>query len=254
MENINVLFWQSTIEEIQQGFIYRKRAEDFMCLICGESFKDGMIYRNEDQYMDAKMIMKNHILEQHGSVFDFLLNLSKRYTGLTEIQKEIMEYLYLGLTDKEIIKKQGGKSPATIRNHRFKFREKEKQARIYLALIGLLELSREPGENPEELIDVHRRATMVDDRYVITQGEREKILNSYLVNGKVSSFPSKEKKKLVILQYIMEAFSPNMEYSEKEVNDIIKQNIDDYVAVRRYLIQYGYMDRERDGSRYWINE
>lgn len=250
MENINDAFWQANLEEMRQGYRYRNREEDFLCLICGETFKDGMIYRNGAQYMDAKMKMKNHITEKHQSVFYYLINLSKRYTGLTDTQKEVMEDLYRGLTDKEIVKKQGGKSPATIRNHRFKLREKEKQSRVFLALMGLLNHGEKVGS--EELVDIHRKATMVDDRYVITRGEREKVLKAYVEEGKIKTFPSKEKKKIIILQYIMEGFAPNREYTEKEVNEIIKNKIEDFVTVRRYLIQYGFMDRRRDGSHYWV--
>jgi len=36
------------------------------------------------------------------------------------------------------------------------------------------------------------------------------------------------------------------------VNEIIKSLIDDYVTVRRYLIEYGFMDRNKDGSEYRV--
>jgi len=252
MKKTEEIFWSSSIDEIVKGYIYNKTTEEYTCLICGESFIKGIIYPKDHRFMDAKKTVETHITEKHGSVFDFLINLSKRYTGLTDIQKDILTGLYQGLTDKEIVKKQGGKSPSTIRNHRFKLREKEKQARVYLALMSLLESGGQEGERFEDLIDLHREATMVDDRYVITQEEREKVLKNYLDDGRVKAFPSKEKKKLIILQYIIEKFERNKTYTEKEINDIIKGTIEDFVTVRRYLIQYGFMDRKRDGSEYWL--
>lgn len=252
MNDLNEVFWKASLEEIKRGYIYNDVKEGFTCLICGEYFPDGLIYKKKDQWMDAKMMIKTHITDTHGSVFNYLINLSKRYTGLTDIQKEILEGLYLGLTDKEILKEQGGKSPSTIRNHRFKLREKEKQARIYLALMSLLESSDQDKETFNDLVEPHREATMVDDRYVITQEEREKVLKNHMEEGKVKAFPSKEKKKLIILQYIIERFEGNKTYTEKEVNEIIKGIIEDFVTVRRYLIQYGFMDRKKDGSEYWI--
>ena len=45
---------------------------------------------------------------------------------------------------------------------------------------------------------------MVDDRYVITQMEREKTLQTYLKDGRLARLPVKEKKKLIILQYIID--------------------------------------------------
>ena len=44
----------------------------------------------------------------------------------------------------------------------------------------------------------------------------------------------------------------NKEYKEMEVNKIIKPIFDDFVTVRRYLIEYGFMERAKDCSRYWV--
>ncbi len=252
MDNLNETFWNASVEEIKEGFVYSEGTEAFNCLICGESFVNGVIYPKDHWFMDAKKAVRTHISDKHGSVFDFLINLSRRYTGLTDTQKEILTGMYQGLGDKEIVKKQGGKSSSTIRNHRFKLREKEKQARVYLALMSLLQSGEKEGERFDDLVEVHREATMVDDRYVITQAEREKVLKNYIQEGKVNAFPSKEKKKLIILQYIMKQFVVKKTYTEKEVNEIIKGIIDDYVTVRRYLIQYGFLDRKKDGSAYWV--
>ncbi|MCC5912259.1 MAG: DUF2087 domain-containing protein [Clostridiaceae bacterium] len=252
MENIRDIFWSSSIEDIKKGYIYSESKEKFTCLICGEGFINGIIYPKDNLLMDAEKAVKTHISENHGSVFSFLINLNKRYTGFTDTQKEILTYFYQGLSDKEIIEKQGGGSPSTIRNHRFKLREKEKQARIFLALMELLEGGEREKESSDKLITIHREATMVDDRYVITEAEREKVLKNYIKNGKVNTFPSKEKKKIIILQYMINKFQANKKYSEKEVNEIIKSMLDDYVTVRRYLIQYGFMDRNKDCSEYWV--
>ncbi|MDP3387563.1 MAG: DUF2087 domain-containing protein [Eubacteriales bacterium] len=90
------------------------------------------------------------------------------------------------------------------------------------------------------------------ERYVITQTERDNVLKNYIKDGKVSTFPSKEKRKVIILEYVISRFDPNQSYSEKQVNEIIKSTIDDYATVRRYLIDYGFMKRNNDGSEYWV--
>ena len=41
-------------------------------------------------------------------------------------------------------------------------------------------------------------------------------------------------------------------YGEKEVNQILKMVYEDYVTLRRYLIEYGFLDRKPDGSQYWL--
>ena len=95
---------------------------------------------------------------------------------------------------------------------------------------------------------------MVDERYVITEKEKENVLKNYIVNNKIIKIPRAEKKKIIILQYLLLKFQINNRYTEKQVNEILKNMNEDFVSLRRYLIQYGFMNREDDGSAYWVNE
>ncbi|MNJ02211.1 hypothetical protein D3C73_1620960 [compost metagenome] len=62
-----------------------------------------------------------------------------------------------------------------------------------------------------------------------------------------------EKSKLIILREIASSrFDAGQSYKEKEVNEILEKVYHDYVTLRRYLIEYGFMDREPDGSKYWL--
>ena len=63
----------------------------------------------------------------------------------------------------------------------------------------------------------------------------------------------KEKKKVVILRAIAQEFEQGKTYTERQVNEILKEIFPDYVTLRRYLIEYGYLRRTRDGSAYWKN-
>ena len=69
---------------------------------------------------------------------------------------------------------------------------------------------------------------------------------------KLKVFSSKEKKKIVILRKLAEQFQPGRKYTEKEVNEILGAVYDDYAMLRRYLIEYGYMERTKDCSSYWL--
>ena len=93
---------------------------------------------------------------------------------------------------------------------------------------------------------------MINEQYDITQEERDKILRSYISDGRVKALPKKHKKMIVILQYIIERFESGKKYSEKDVNEIIRDIFDDYATVRRDLIEFGFMDRKRDCSEYWV--
>lgn len=76
----------------------------------------------------------------------------------------------------------------------------------------------------------------------------------YLDNeGRIRIWPSKKEMKHLILEYLAEKFTSNVDYSEKEVNSIISENhtFNDYFILRRELIENGFLNRERDCSRYW---
>ena len=97
----------------------------------------------------------------------------------------------------------------------------------------------------------------MDERYGIEQVERDKVLATYFkdgLDGAIDVIPSKEKKKLIILQHILKRFEIGKQYSEKEVNNILKTVHTDYVSLRRHLIEYGFMDRNDNGSSYWVKE
>ena len=63
----------------------------------------------------------------------------------------------------------------------------------------------------------------------------------------------KEKKKYILLTFIIEKFDKNKIYSEKEINEVLEPIYEDYAFVRRYLIDYRFLLRKNDGSEYWVN-
>jgi hypothetical protein len=65
-------------------------------------------------------------------------------------------------------------------------------------------------------------------------------------------FPSKEKQRLVVLREIAMQLNKEQTYSEAQLNHTLKSIYDDYVMIRRYLIEYGFLDRKPDGSEYWV--
>ncbi len=71
--------------------------------------------------------------------------------------------------------------------------------------------------------------------------------------GKIKQLPAKKEPRLAVLSYLAEKFETNRDYTEKEVNAIIDSwhTFGDYFLLRRELIDWGLMRRERDGSRYW---
>ncbi len=252
MNNIPDLFWHATQNEIKQGYLYNENTDEFTCLICGENIQNGIIYPENNILYEAKKYIEIHIAKYHHSSFHFLLNLDKKLTGLTDHQKLILELFYEGNSDNDVARVLGTGSTSTIRNHRFSLREKQKQAKIFLAIMELLG---EQTPKKQSFIDIPRNAKQVDERFAITEQENESILNSYFkqgLNGPLDSFPLKEKKRVAILRHILKKFTVNQHYTEKEVSAILKPLYEDYVLLRRLLIDYGFMARTQDGSSYWV--
>ena len=53
------LFWNTTIEELSQGYIYENTSDEYVCLICGQRFENGVIYPSEDIYTKLKKQLKS---------------------------------------------------------------------------------------------------------------------------------------------------------------------------------------------------
>lgn len=105
------------------------------------------------------------------------------------------------------------------------------------------------------LCDAHKTATTLDDRFNITDKEKAQVISNYMnENGALKTYPSKEKKKIIVLEEIAKNFSKGKHYSEKEINRIIKRIHEDYATIRRALIEYGFLDRNNTGTDYWVND
>ena len=70
-------------------------------------------------------------------------------------------------------------------------------------------------------------------------------------DGSIKQIPQQPARLRVILDYLMNAFTPGAAYTEKEVNLIIKRFNADVSGLRRDLVDAGMLQRERDGSKYW---
>jgi hypothetical protein len=255
MKELAKLFWNASLAEMKQGYVYDSVPEEYYCIICGARFVKGRIYRQDDAWFEAEKAIRNHIVAEHGGTFRYLVGLDKKYTGLTEHQKELLVCLDQGLSDKEIALRKENGNTSTIRNQRFSFREKAKQAKVFLAIMELLEAGVRPTE--QQFVAIPRYAAMVDERFAITEAENAAILKNYFKagpDGPLSEFPKKEKRKIAILRQLIRRFDPKRKYTETEVNQILEAAYHDYVTLRRYLVEYGFMDRLADGSRYWVKQ
>jgi len=79
--------------------------------------------------------------------------------------------------------------------------------------------------------------------------EVRKVLNSFVADGRLHTIPTVRAKRLVVLDWLVQAFEPGRRYSEQAVNLTLGQRHADTAALRRYLVDEGFLDRA-DGQ-YW---
>lgn len=76
-------------------------------------------------------------------------------------------------------------------------------------------------------------------------GEREKVLRTFFDGDRLRSIPARRKQRVIVLQHLLTWFDPGRTYEEREVNDILRSAHEDVATLRRELVDYGYMTRER---------
>ena len=77
----------------------------------------------------------------------------------------------------------------------------------------------------------------------------------YFKNNKLMTIPKKEKNKIPVLQIVLEMLKErSFEFTEKELNEAIKEIYPDYSLIRRYLVDYKFLERDNYGKIYKIVE
>jgi len=78
---------------------------------------------------------------------------------------------------------------------------------------------------------------------------RQKVLNTFLRQGRLVSIPAQLKKRQIVLEKLAQEFEPGRTYTEREVNQVLVDVHDDVATLRRGMIEHGLM--QRDGGLYW---
>lgn len=245
-----------TAREIADGYTFDESRNAYICTDCGKVFETSEIFCFADRYFEASRAVRMHAASEHGNRLSEILLSEDKYLQLTDNQKELLRLFSEGISDSEAAGRLHV-SPSTVRHQRFVFREKAKAAKMYMAVWEMVTAGSVKNKIAagSELLPVHGGAKMIDERYEITEEENAKIIASVFTSMeplKLKVFSSKEKKKIVTLRKIAGQFEKDRKYTEKEVNGILADIYDDYAVIRRYLIEYGFMNRTRDCSSYWL--
>ncbi len=78
---------------------------------------------------------------------------------------------------------------------------------------------------------------------------RELLRRFFSTDGRLLTMPTRHLKRRVVLDHVAQRFELGRVYPEREVDAILKQVHDDHAALRRYLVDEGFLTR-RD-NHYW---
>jgi hypothetical protein len=79
--------------------------------------------------------------------------------------------------------------------------------------------------------------------------ERARVLRAFVHGGRMISIPAVHAKRLVVLDWIAQRFEPGRRYPEPTVNLVLSGVYPDVAALRRHLVDDGFLARDR--GIYW---
>ena len=75
--------------------------------------------------------------------------------------------------------------------------------------------------------------------------ETDAVIRAFFDGARLRRLPAARKKRVVVLRRLLERFEPNRDYPERELNDLLQLAHDDVASLRRELVDYGFMVRDR---------
>jgi hypothetical protein len=85
--------------------------------------------------------------------------------------------------------------------------------------------------------------------YGVSDPKIAAVLHAFVEDGRLVRIPSSGRKRTAVLEYLVATFEPGRRYPEREVNVILASFHPDTAALRRYLVDEGFLSRE--AGVYW---
>ena len=76
-------------------------------------------------------------------------------------------------------------------------------------------------------------------------GSERKVLDNFIDGERLLEIPVSRKKRLVILKWLADFFAPDISYAEAQVNAILKLHHHDCATLRREMVGYGMLTRDK---------
>ena len=75
--------------------------------------------------------------------------------------------------------------------------------------------------------------------------EDDAVIRAFFDGPRLRRLPAARKKRVTVLRRLLELFEPQRDYPEREVNDLLRLAHEDVASLRRELVDYGFMVRDR---------
>ena len=95
-----------------------------------------------------------------------------------------------------------------------------------------------------ELIKMDDEAPDTEEKY------RKEVLSRFFKGGQLTQLPMQRKKREIVLREIAGHFASGRKYTEEEVNGILHRFHEDHCTIRREMIAFGIMARDKE--TYWL--
>lgn len=103
-----------------------------------------------------------------------------------------------------------------------------------------------------ELGQATHPVTVLPEALLVMEESQRKLAAGYVNrDGSLKELPTSQQRLHAVLTYVVQVFEPGQHYSEKAVNELLKPFFSDTASLRRSLVDFNYLDRERNGSAYW---
>ena len=85
---------------------------------------------------------------------------------------------------------------------------------------------------------------------MLFRSDAQQVLQRFLsADGRLLDLPTRHAKRLVVLDHVAQRFEPGRRYDWREVDALLVQVHDDHAALRRALVDEGFLTRQSDV--YW---
>ena len=93
------------------------------------------------------------------------------------------------------------------------------------------------------------RVSELNREPVLAALRADRSLQVFLRNDRIAQLPAKMSRRRLLLGEIVHAFEPGIRYPERAVDDFLRSLHDDHAALRRYLVDEGFLERAQ--GVYW---